>query len=128
MDKKKKVKEDRARRMAKRRGFTFVKNRRRDPLAVGYNTCWLEEDGIPVTKPSSLDSVLGFLGEADAVISGIDQAHAVTMMLLEAASATGWRVTPPHGGPCLTFADALPLIIREYYEAARATRHTLASI
>lgn len=127
MDKKKKVKEDRARRMAKRRGFTFVKSRRRDPLALGYDTCWLEENGNPVTRPSNLDSVLRFLGEADAVISGIDQANTVMMNVLRKASAAGWLAVPPTGGPCLSLVDALPHLIREYSAAKQTAMQDQAS-
>jgi hypothetical protein len=40
-----KARENRARRMAGRQGFTLRRSRRRDPLAIDYGVYWLHRNG-----------------------------------------------------------------------------------
>lgn len=44
MDKERKAREVRARRAAERQGFTLVKSRKRDPLAIGYGWAIMQGD------------------------------------------------------------------------------------
>lgn len=58
MDNAAKARENRARRMAERRGFALEKSRRRDPLAVGYGTWTVRDDyGCVVGKRLTLEQV-----------------------------------------------------------------------
>ena len=66
MDQSEKVKENRLREVAKRRGYTLSKSRRRDPLAVDFGQWTLTSGdigGLPMRRVTleSLDSVEAFL-------------------------------------------------------------------
>jgi hypothetical protein len=59
-----KVQENRIRRIAKRRGFVIGKNRRRDPLGIGYGRWWAYREG---TSPDR--AVHGSLDEIEAIVT-----------------------------------------------------------
>jgi hypothetical protein len=56
MDKDRKIRENKLRRMAARQGYKVRKSRRRDPLATDYETYRLAR-GAAVTRPLTLDEV-----------------------------------------------------------------------
>lgn len=56
-----KVRENRIRRVAERRGLAMTKTRRRDPRAVDYGHYYLACDGLQILDAASLDEVEQFL-------------------------------------------------------------------
>ena len=67
-----KVRENKMRRVADRRGYRLLKSRRRDPLAIGYNgymvvaveTKAVVLGGIPRPFSATLEAVEGFFNDA----------------------------------------------------------------
>jgi hypothetical protein len=57
-----KVRENRLRRVAERRGWKLTKSRRRDPLAIDYGRWFLRAEGQMDRMFSDLDGVEAFLG------------------------------------------------------------------
>ena len=58
MDQRKKIRENWLRRVATRRGYRFVKSRRRDPLAIDYGRYRIETaDGV---EAAGFDSPMGW--------------------------------------------------------------------
>jgi hypothetical protein len=78
MDQDEKVRENRLRRVAERRGYEMRKSRRRDPLALDYGEWYLVRgsiQGLPMQKVtlSSLDAVETFLdGELGPLVAESD--------------------------------------------------------
>jgi hypothetical protein len=56
-----KVRENRLRRVALRRGWTLTKSRRRDPLAVDFGQWRLQAEGKKTKTFTNLDGVEAFL-------------------------------------------------------------------
>ena len=96
MDSNTKVYENLARRLATRHGFTLVKTRRRDPLALDYGLYRLEHAGTVLLRAKTLDEVHRFLLQASAVsaieelVVGRDQwRDAANLSACEADSGVG---------------------------------------
>jgi len=118
MDSNTKVYENLARRLATRHGFTLVKTRRRDPLALDYGLYRLEHAGTVLLRAKTLDEVHRFLLQASAVSAGVDRGVEICRNVLVAASNAGWHALPPDGGSAISVADAVPLWLRNYHAAA----------
>lgn len=68
-----KVRENRLRRVAERRGYTLMKSRRRDPLALDYGKYWLLDDrefvvhGAGYPELATLAEIEAFLDHTPAM-------------------------------------------------------------